>query len=533
MTWPPLPGPAAVVRGQGINTSERDLVRLAERSFLSIWSYPNVWRDQKFSGGHGGDGKELCDMLVVFDEHVIIFSDKDVAYKPHTDPKVAWRRWYKSAVKKSADQVYGAERWLRDYPDQLFLDKSCTQPFPIPLPPLERMKVHRVVVAHGASEACLQHFGSGSGSLVLMPAVVGDDHLLPNNPRFRGYAAGGPHLPPPATPFVIGQIDPSRGYVHVLDDVTFKVLLENLDTITDFVAYLERKERFVTSGKLVSAAGEEDLLTYYLRDIGEDDQNDFVLPSNVGFLSVFEGLWKEFQQHPQRRAQLEANRVSYAWDELIERFNFHILNDSQYHKTGSGVAHVEPVVRFLARESRTRRRFLAESFLSLFDQLEHQPWENQPWKVRVIQPSKPGDPYYIFMVMRRLEGVGSEEYRESRRHCLGGYMSVLKVVFPEALDIIGIATGDSHNSASEDLQYLDARTWTEEDQREAEALQRETGILTDLKRSETIVKTYPDVLHRGEPTAIIFGKGGQRNKPCPCGSGRKYKHCHGSLYKPS
>jgi len=21
----------------------------------------------------------------------------------------------------------------------------------------------------------------------------------------------------------------------------------------------------------------------------------------------------------------------------------------------------------------------------------------------------------------------------------------------------------------------------------------------------------------------------QRNAPCPCGSGRKYKHCHGSL----
>lgn len=90
--WPPLPGPSAVVRGQGVNTSERNLVKLAEHTFLSTWSYPNVWRDQKFSGGHGGDGKELCDMLIVFDEHVIIFSDKDVAYKPHKDPKVSWRR---------------------------------------------------------------------------------------------------------------------------------------------------------------------------------------------------------------------------------------------------------------------------------------------------------------------------------------------------------------------------------------------------------------------------------------------------------
>lgn len=519
LVWPPLPGPFAVVKGRGVNTSERDLVRLAERSFLSIWSYPNVWRDQKFSGGHGGDGKELCDLLVVFDEHVIIFSDKDVSYKPQNDPKVAWRRWYKSAVKKSADQIYGAERWLREHPKQLFLDKGCTQPFPISLPAPERMKVHRIVVAHGASKACLQHFGGGSGRLMLVPMVVGDDHLLPDEHRFD---VEGLNIPPPVTPFVVGQIDPGRGYVHVLDDVTFKILLENLDTITDFVGYLERKERFVTSGRLVSAAGEEDLLAHYLRDVGKDGHNDFVLPNNASFLSVSEGLWEEFQQHPQRRAQLEANRVSYAWDDLIERFDFHILNDSQYYKTGSGVAHSEPLVRFLAREPRTRRRFLSASFLSLFNQVR-----DQPWKVRVMLPSQPGDPYYIFMVMRRLEGVSSDEYREGRRNCLGEYMSALKVVMPEALDIVGIAIGNSDDSASEDLQYLDARIWTEEDQREAEALQRETGFLTDLRRSETIIKTYPDITPRRNPVSKTSGKGSQRNKPCPCGSGRKYKHCHG------
>ena len=106
---------------------------------------------------------------------------------------------------------------------------------------------------------------------------------------------------------------------------------------------------------------------------------------------------------------------------------------------------------------------------------------------------------------------------------------VLKVIFPEALDVIGVAMGNSSDNASEDLQYFDARMWTDEDQRDAEALQRETGFLTDLRRSETVVKTYPDVLPRSRLVATTFGKGGQRNKPCPCGSGRKYKHCHGYL----
>jgi preprotein translocase subunit SecA len=33
----------------------------------------------------------------------------------------------------------------------------------------------------------------------------------------------------------------------------------------------------------------------------------------------------------------------------------------------------------------------------------------------------------------------------------------------------------------------------------------------------------------GGPAAEGWGKVG-RNTPCPCGSGRKYKHCHGRLH---
>jgi hypothetical protein len=75
------PGPHAIQRGRGTTASERHLAQLAERTFLSLWSYPNIHRSQ--------DNKEVCDLLVVFDHDVIIFSDKQVEYKPHADPKVA------------------------------------------------------------------------------------------------------------------------------------------------------------------------------------------------------------------------------------------------------------------------------------------------------------------------------------------------------------------------------------------------------------------------------------------------------------
>jgi hypothetical protein len=75
-------GPArqAVRRGEGITPSETYLAKLAERNFLNLWCYPNTFIDKKAAGK--GDGKELCDLLVVCGDHVLIFSDKTVRW-PH------------------------------------------------------------------------------------------------------------------------------------------------------------------------------------------------------------------------------------------------------------------------------------------------------------------------------------------------------------------------------------------------------------------------------------------------------------------
>jgi hypothetical protein len=363
-----------------MNASEQYLAKLSERTFLSLWSYPNIYRSQ--------DRKEVCDLLVVFEKDIIIFSDKHVAYKPNVDPKVAWRRWYKSAVKESAKQIYGAEQWIKKYPDSLFLDPLCTQPFPLPIPKLEQMRVHRVIVAHGAAVACQRALG-GSGSLMIVPSLIGDEHLLPDDDHISLVSDGSTVLPF-ARPFMIGQIDPSKGFVHVLDDTTFDVLLRTLDTVKDFVEYLVRKERFITAGKLGFAAGEEDLLAYYLRQIGPDGWYDFILPRGMHFILIEEGLWHGYQQHPQRLAQLQADEISYLWDGLIERFNKNILNDTQYETTARGVSHSERLVRFLAREPRTRRRFLTNAFADLYRSLG-----TRAWKVRVVEPSSSGDPHYM------------------------------------------------------------------------------------------------------------------------------------------
>ncbi len=90
---------------------------------------------------------------------------------------------------------------------------------------------------------------------------------------------GDAHLDERCEPFVIGQIEPNKGYVHVFDDVTLDVILGMLDTVSDFVRYLEKKEHFLLNSKMsIYVAGEEELLAYYFRNLDKGGEHDFLSP---------------------------------------------------------------------------------------------------------------------------------------------------------------------------------------------------------------------------------------------------------------
>ncbi len=237
-----------VNRASGSTPSERYLQQLCELSFLKFWSHPRVFQNDGLA--RRGQGKELCDLLVVFGSDILIFSDKHCEFPDHDDIHVAWTRWLKRAVLAGANQIYGAERRIKTFPDQLFLDPECEKPFPFRLPSLESARFHRIAIAHGAANACRAHFGSGSGSLMMDAFLIGDDHLARHDP---------------SRVFTIGQLNPHKGFVHVFDDATLDIVMKTLDTISDFVAYLSKKEALFTRGIRVIAAGEEEILAHYLR----------------------------------------------------------------------------------------------------------------------------------------------------------------------------------------------------------------------------------------------------------------------------
>lgn len=489
-------------RRDGITDAERYLKRLCDSSFLSLWSYSGVCRDQTFAK-NAPEGREVCDLLVVFENHILIFSDKDCVYPIEGNQEVNWRRWFKRAIQKSADQIWGAERWIKEFPHRLFLDLACTQPFPIDLPDPATATFHRILVAHGISEACMKAVG-GSGSLMIAPHIIGTKHT-----------ESGCH------PFTIGQVSPQKGYVHVFDDTSLAIVMETLDTITDFVMYLTKKENLIQHEQLVWAASEEDLLAHYLSDINSDGEHDFIMPDNSTSLVIQEGLWFSFLQNPRRQAQQEANEVSYLWDFLIERFNKHILAGTQYFTTSSAVRQSEQGMRWLAREPRTRRRMVASALLNM---LETRPFSMR--RTRIILPSQPGDPYYVFLLLPWFDHRPDSENREVRYKMLEACCRVTKLVYPEAQDIVGLATEAGsvlNESRSEDTLYFNAHSWTEDDQTDAKQLQQDLGLLTKTTSFQSVEQEYPHVPVQPIPPM----KGRERNTPCPCGSGKKYKKCCG------
>lgn len=468
---------------------------------MSLWSYPGVFRDQGRRNGKG-DGKEVCDLLVVFENHIIIFSDKECNFADSGNLEVDWGRWYKKAILKSAQQVWGAERWIREFPNRLFLDKHCKIPFPITLPQSSHAIFHRVVVAHDGSRRCQEALG-GSGSLMLDSSLIGDEHS---------------HCP-----FTVGQIDPSKGYVHVFDDTTLNIILKTLDTISDFTSYLTKKERFLTGNKVINAAGEEELLAVYLTKLNSAREHDFIIEGNYDLVSFDEGFWEDFSRSGQRQAQIESDKVSYAWDSLIERFVLNAMSGTQYLTTGGPLSEQETMFRFLARERRTRRRMLANSLLEVLKRSVHSP---SFWDARVIAPSRAGDPYYVFLFLKRREGDSDAEYRRIRGQLLSAYCRVVKLDHAEATDIVGIASEAGYvQRRSEDLLYLNASDWSAEADAEARRIQQKLGILRKTKLGMRREHEYP-VDHTGRPRSTLLS----RNSPCSCGSGKRFKRCCGKKF---
>jgi len=371
--------------------SELVVHELCERSFLSMWTIPNPLGKKK--------GKELCDVLVVFDPYIIIISVKEIQFKDKGDYQVASKRWEREAIDKSVSQIYGAEKLISKpqfYGHYALNEDGSSR---IKFPSIQDRIIIRIAIAFG-------------------------------NCGKTSYSQG----------------DFGEGFVHVFDDIAIKSIMKELDTISDFCEYFKKKENYLylkgetektNPRRIFFEGGEEDLLAYYL-------QNDHQFPSESVFLAISNGIYDEYTNSARYHRKSEENKISYLWDDIIDRHYFHFKNGELL--TQPSDQEFELVLRTMAKENRLSRRNLSKNFILFLEKTKQNPSGRYITNGSGIT--------YVFQTNE------DELDHDKRREQLYNRCIFARCLFPQNSTVIGIATevwnenGPSPENSYDLLMYV-------------------------------------------------------------------------------
>ena len=395
----------------GITRSEKFVSALCGRSFLRLWTHPNP---------KGKKNKELCDCLIVCGSHIVIISVKECEYKD-TGNETGWERWERAAIEKSAAQIWGAERWLETVDEIVRHDGRR-----ISLPSKPERQYHRVSVSLG-----------GKGRV---PIKWGD----------------------------LGN-----GFVHVCDEYSVGVVFGALDTITDFVEFLQASEALVTDGvhMVIAGGGIEDLVALYLLngysfDFGTDSNKQ----PNMVILDA--DPWKDFCESDEFRAIQNEFRDSYTRDRLIEHYASVLLSGEMFDLHSKEVTDNELALATMALQPRGTRAVLTEAFMEFLQQSE----------LKVASRAAQGysDTAFVFL-------IGKSSERERRVSELAARCIVVRGRLPGVRTVVGIATdrpGTSKVGYSSDIVYIYMPEWTTENEAIVARIQADLGYFQNTQWSK-------------------------------------------------
>ena len=445
-----------IKKQEGLTRSERLLATLCEKTFLKLWSWPNPRKE---------DGKELCDVIAVFEDHIFIFFDREskTIQNKNKEIDVTWPRWKKEVIDKQVRTARGAAKYVRDR-HPIFLDAKCEQSFPGTLP--EKPIIHKFVVAHGAKEAC---------------EAYSEDNVFGS----LAIAYGQPSLQNVPTPFFVEleRNDP----VHVLDSVNLGIILGELDTYQDFVAYVSEKEDAIKRHELLFYCGEEDLLAHYFLNCDSSRQKYRIgVDPRCSALWIGEGEWKGFVSDGHRDRRKAENVDSYLWDRLIQITHQYALEG---RTQGASLWSRENALYEMAREPRLKRRLLSRN---MQEAIESFPGAGKGIvrKVAYMQSHDPGK-MYVFLQMR-CQDMSFDECHQIRRAVLELACGVLRNRFGHLKMVVGIGVEAPKYSDrnAEDFVLLKCETWSEEQRAHYEGLNEEIGLFTRVGRREQRVKDF-------------------------------------------
>ena len=316
------------IDGKGVE-GEAFVNELAFSSYLKFWCYPGP-KDEK------GDKKEIADLLIIFNDVVIIISVKNYEFKGLYD------RYFRRTLEKAVSQIYGAERKLFGNKQPLFIkhpDREAEEFIPATYP-----KVHRIIVN------------------------LGEDVLFyPSSSLTKG-----------------------DKFVHILDKSAFEFIIKELDTIPDLIHYLQSREDVFAGKDVLMLPGEEhtfdsetakqffeytntnadpgerkailisgteyDVLAKYLEN-EKQFPDYFTDETYTNALLQLDGAWQDYEAREEVIRKRKHDVVSYFVDDFVKNELLDKPNELRLN-----------AAKDLLSLSRLERRVVGQSFFETFEQ---------------------------------------------------------------------------------------------------------------------------------------------------------------------
>lgn len=230
--------------------AENFVYELSQKSFITDWCY----KSPKLP-----NGKEICDLLIAYENIAVIWQIKDLKLDKNN-------KYKKSEVEKNLHQVSTARHRLFDKKLEIELEN--------PRRGKEKFNPNMITEIYQIS------------------ALLG---------KGEDYFAG------------IETIDSK--FVHTFTREFTEIVLSELDTISDFIGYLREKEKlFSNNVRIIIMGDEKELLAYYLMN-----QRTFEKIGEANEVIFQDGIWDDLQKRPEYLAKKEEDKISYGWDDIINR----------------------------------------------------------------------------------------------------------------------------------------------------------------------------------------------------------------------
>lgn len=493
-----------------VNQYEKEMNEIFWSRVTRLFGYSNPMKK---------NNEELTDFFIPFEDDILLLEDKsresefiidknlnifNIEDKMDSDAYSEliknWVKFYTSKIKKAVKQLNGAEEYLKNN-NMVYKNRNKIEGNLIEYN--SNAQIHKIILLHNIDNGTGKFFNSIYGGLLYSKCIDSNK---------EGFAVK-VDIPENIGIFKYGFFDKNT---HVLTEQQFKFIMSYLPTLRDILDYLRWKERFLYYTNYdVIEMDEYSLVCYYI-EFGETifEELDSLKEEGLKITNVFLDIYSDNDllslELTNERFKKYKNSVS-----IINELLHHLEENKQFAESEQGLKN--QIMKHYLKLNMNEQLELTEAFSKLLN-------------ITYNKTSVKGCMFYardclylFFNIDDRIKE--SDMGNEYIKGVVTKYALIYLEKFKDKINIKDIVIYAFHQFENGDIKDYFVSLNISEIINNVKELKKYVNELDKFlpKKIEKSLKDFVENYNKKR----IYVKGRDRNKPCPCGSGVKYKKCCG------